>query len=252
MEDRAGSRSSLDPTFMDGPPRHTGAASANVEALRPVTRIRAGEMFQCFDHSGTAVLQSGVLIAELVMTTGGTLSLGRFTSGDIIPPLEALSAPAFSLCYRAEHLTQIAWLRSDIAGPGVREQATRARDALLFASMRQITYLACLPAAYRLHIELLRCASLSSDATFELPTHGELASRACTTRETISREVSLLRRHGVLSSGKTVRILKADDLLRRIAQAFQLENEAEVWESIGLSRLDHRITENRLPTPMPI
>ncbi len=239
MEATAGSRASVNVTFTGALPLSSGAPAATIAYLPPLTRIRAGGLLSCFDQGEAAVIQSGVLVAELRMATGSVLPLGRFASDDVIPALDALSTPAFSLCYRAEQLTHIAWLPRRFAAQGGREQAARTRDALLSAAMRQITCLACLPATYRLYVELLRCASVSGNAAFDLPTHSDLAARTCTTRETISREVSLLRRHGILSRGKLVRILNPGDLLRRIAQALQLENEVDVWESIGVKPLDY-------------
>lgn len=222
----------LDPLSSPAP-----SVSTKVEYLRPLTRIRPGERFPSFDHGEAAMVRSGALIAELITTTGSSLPLARFVEGDVAPSLARLSTPAFSLRYRSEEVTQIAWLRSGDVAPAAREQEARARDALLFASMQQITILTCLPASYRLYVELLRCASLSGNSCFDLPTHTELAARTCTTRETISREISLLRRHGILSQGKSAQLLNTHDLLRRIARSLQLDDEADVWKSIGVAPL---------------
>jgi hypothetical protein len=65
--------------------------------------------------------------------------------------------------------------------------------------------------------------------------HGELAARASTTRQTVSREISVLRRDGVLSLGKAILILDPHAMLRRIGHALNLEHVAGVWESIGIA-----------------
>jgi hypothetical protein len=179
------------------------------------------------------MVESGAQIAELTMTNGATLPLVRFSAGDVVPALDTLSAPAFSLAYRAEQPTQIAWLDDDHRAGWVRERATRAREAMLFSSMRQLTCLACLPATYRVYVELLRAARLARGRAFALPTHGELAARASTTRETVSRELSALRQDGVLSKGKVVTIVAPDALLRRIGRALNLEDAGDVHEGGG-------------------
>nr|WP_244647021.1 helix-turn-helix domain-containing protein [Sphingomonas sp. CFBP 8760] len=96
--------------------------------------------------------------------------------------------------------------------------------------MRQLTQLGCLPASHRLYVELLR------QGTAQLPSHGEIAARTSTSRETISREMSLLRREGVISSGRSGYVLAPSELIRRIARALGVSSETEAWESIGLSR----------------
>ncbi len=213
-----------------------GTAITSQAAVRRSSRVRAGDSFDCFDRGAAAMVESGALIAELTMTNGATLPLVRFSAGDVVPALDTLSAPAFSLSYRAEQPTQIAWLDDDHRAGWVRERATRAREAMLFSSMRQLTCLACLPATYRVYVELLRAARLARGRAFALPTHGELAARASTTRETVSRELSALRQDGVLSKGKVVTIVAPDALLRRIGRALNLEDAGDVWESIGIAR----------------
>ncbi len=201
--------------------------------IRPRTRVRPGDVFQYPSHGDVAVIESGCLIVELMMSCGSILPLTRFSDGAVVPTLDSLSTPAFSLSYRAAHLTQIAWLRGDVVGTDLQDRGARTYETLLFASMRQITSLACLPAAYRLYVEILRAAPRTNNAEFELPSHTELASRICSTRETVSREISILRREGVLSQGKRVILLAPGDLTKRIARALNLESDTDVLESIG-------------------
>ncbi|MBM6575967.1 Crp/Fnr family transcriptional regulator [Microvirga sp. SRT01] len=208
--------------------------TGRIERIRPATRVRPGDAFHCPDNGDVAIVQSGALVVELMMTGGSVLPLVRYRAGDIAPVLSRLSTPAFSLGYRALELTQMSWLPSHRIDDAVRGGIARARDDLLNASMRQITYLACLPASYRLYIELLRCAQSAGDGPFAMPTHGELSARVCTTRETISRELSILRREGVLSPGKVARLLAPADLMKRIARVLNLERESDVWESFGM------------------
>ena len=225
----AGERLGAAPLVQQGAP-----SSLRGPRIRPRTRVRHGDVFQYPGHGDVAMIESGCLIVELMMSCGSILPLTRFSDGDVVPTLDRLSTPAFSLSYRAEHLTQITWLRGDLVGTDLRERGARAYETLLFASMRQITSLACLPAAYRLYVEILRGAPRTNNAEFELPSHTELASRICSTRETVSREISILRREGVLSRGKRVVLLAPGDLTKRIARALNLESDADVWESIGV------------------
>jgi CRP-like cAMP-binding protein len=208
--------------------------TGQIKRIRPITRVQPGDVFHCPDNGDVAVVQSGALVVELTMTGGAVLPLVRYAAGDLVPMLDRLSTPALSLGYRALGLAQINWVPHDQIDEAMRKRIIEARDGLLCASMRQITCLACLPAAYRLYVELLRCSQMAGHHDFVLPTHSELAARVCATRETISREMSILRREGVLSRGKAARLLAPADLLKRIARALNLDREADVWESVGI------------------
>ena len=207
-------------------------ATIRIDRIHPVTRVRPGDVFECPDHGHAAIIQSGALMVELMMSNGSVLPLVRYSAGDLVPTLRRLSTPAFSLSYRAERTTQLSWLQKDTGGTALGDRLVHASEALLFAALHQITSLACLPVAYRLYVEILRHAM--DRAAGEPLTHGELASRVCTSRETVSREISILKREGRLSQGRVIELLAPDDLTKRIARALNLDNDAEVWECIGV------------------
>lgn len=216
--------------------RQQMTATPRIDRIHPITRVRTGDVFECPDHSHAAIIQSGALMVELMMSNGSVLPLARYSAGDLVPTLHRLATPAFSLGYRAERMTQLSWLRKDAAGAAIGDRVARASETLLFAALRQITSLACLPVAYRLYVEILRHAMGPTAA--EPLTHGELASRVCTSRETISREISILKREGVLSQARAIELLAPDDLTKRIARALNLDNDAEVGECIGMPSIE--------------
>lgn len=205
------------------------------EHNQSVARVRCGDTFQCPDNGDLATVVSGRLVVELTMSYGLTLPLVHFAAGDALPVLEPLSTAAFWLHYRAEEPTQIARIRHLSIANDDRTRLSSAQNLLLSACMRQINALACLPAAYRLYVELLRCFSRANGSRFDLPCHGELACRAMTTRETVSRELSILRREKVLTAGKTVELLAPIDLKRRIARLLNLDGPDDVWGLVRLS-----------------
>jgi CRP-like cAMP-binding protein len=207
--------------------------AARSDRFRPFTHLRASESFACSDRGNVALVEDGALAIELETVHGAVLHLMRLTAGEVALPLDPLATPAAVPSYRAVSPTRIAWVRRD--APGMAERIERVREMLLAAAMRQLTQLGCLPASHRLYVELLRHGDVA------LPSHGELATRACTTRETISREISLLRRDGVVSKGRSGIVLAPSELIRRIARALGVGTDAEAWESIGLSPLAYEV-----------
>lgn len=205
--------------------------AANELSWRSPTRVRADEILRNGLEGDTRIIESGSVAVELSLTNGLVMPLARLAAGDVLPNLADISNPAFSINYRAEQLTHIGWLPRN-ADDESEQLIEQTRKALFAASLRLVIILACLPATYRLYIELLRGAMGSAGGAFRLPSHAGLAARTCTTRETISRELSLLRRDGVLSKGKSVHLLKPDELLRRLAKAFHMDSLQDIVDYV--------------------
>lgn len=207
--------------------------------MRPSSKLRRGEIFTHFNNE-IAIVEDGALILEITMLNGASLCVHRVERGEYIVPLDMFASPAFSPCYSADAITRIGWLRRSATSASriadADQSIDRAREKLFRACLRLIHELACLPTPHRLYCELLRMAATQhevADPILPLPTQAELALRLCTTRESISREISFLRREGVLSAGKMPRLNNRAFLISRIVNALNLTHEDEVWESIG-------------------
>lgn len=205
--------------------------TAHELSWRSPTRARVDEIVRDGSDGETRIIRSGLLVVELSLANGLVMPLARLAAGDVLPNLANIINPAFSINYRAEQLTHIGWLPRD-ADQESHQKSELTRNALLAASLRLVVILVCLPATYRLYVELLRSAMASAGEAFRLLSHAGLAARTCTTRETISRELSLLRRDGVLSEGKDVHLLKPDDLLCRLANMFHIDSLEDVIDYI--------------------
>lgn len=211
-------------------------------SARQVVTVKRGEPFTGPRNLEIATVESGSIILEVTTASGLEFCLRRLDPGDVVVPLDPISNPAFSLTYRSDETARVSWLRSRTSTPNRAVEAERmllrATTDLLGACIRMIHELASLPSAHRLYCELLRIATRNGPGrqltAFDLPTHATLAARLCTTRETISRELSFLRRNKVLSNGKPTHILDAKFLLNRIAGALNLEELDDVWAAIGV------------------
>lgn len=211
----------------------------DTDRSRPSTTLRSGQIF-AHGANQIAVVEEGCLILEITMANGTSLCIHSFARGDYIVPVDMLGSPAFAVHYRADTLTRIGWFhRSSTASSRLADTELafdRGREKLVRECIRLIHELACLPAPHRLYCELLRLAATQHDIAepvLILPSQTALALRLCTSRESISRELSFLRREGVLSVGKTPRLTNRGFLVSRIANALGLTCDDEVWTSIG-------------------
>lgn len=213
------------------------AAADRGERMRPVVSLREGEAFVCPPGPDVPYVETGALVLDMVTMNGASLCLRRIEPGCAIVDPEPFITPAFTPCYHAERATRIGWIRARGGGRGAEAElmVRDARELLLGACLRLVHELACLQTPHRLYGELLRLAAAGGDgASLALPSHGQLALRLCTTRETVSRELSFLRRTGVLGDGKTPRLLNAGFLLTSLGRALGVASEREVWQSIGV------------------
>lgn len=197
--------------------------------------VRSGELFDPSDHDPAValVIESGSLLVEIVTLGGVELCLGALTAGDQVVSLGVVESPAFAICYRARGATRIA---ERVATEADQLMAVQSWQRLLRTAVHLVHEISCLPTSHRLYCELLRLEAhrrLRSEDSVALPTQAVLALQLCTSRETISRELSFLRKAGVVSTGKEVRITNPGFLLAKLASALQLANENEVWTSIG-------------------
>ncbi|WP_235532755.1 helix-turn-helix domain-containing protein [Sphingomonas sp. Leaf412] len=218
------------------PANADGDHPAGVRMIREVRRrdavvMKDGDLFDP-PVAENAVVDYGGVTLEMLMVDGSSLSLCRMGPGDVLLDLETFCTPVFSLCYRADRPTRISWTRRPAFGA---RDAYDGMQELLVACMRRVHELACLQTAHRLYCELLRFAAEAPDGvSLVLPSQGQLALRLCTTRETISRELSFLRREGVLSAGREPRLLNRGFLVSTLSRALGVIEEADLLRSLGI------------------
>lgn len=103
--------------------------------------------------------------------------------------------------------------------------------------LRTFHQLIFLPVAQRLYCEVLRrSATATGTARFRMPTHQQLATRIASSREAVSRELSFLKKEGVIEDsddGDCV-VLNPIFLLRRIKVALGADSDEAVRAFIGV------------------
>lgn len=95
--------------------------------------------------------------------------------------------------------------------------------------------LAFMPVGQRLYCELLRRDAVADgEGKFVLPAHQILAQQLITTRETISREITFLRKQNVIEvSGNFASVVNRGFLMRKVRVALDLETEGDVRAYVG-------------------
>lgn len=94
---------------------------------------------------------------------------------------------------------------------------------LLRALTSRIVEFSTLPVKNRIHSELLRMARESRDNAHSIspaPTHSEIAQRISTHREAVSREISRLKRRGIIERrGRVLAVRDVEQLQRMVDEA---------------------------------
>lgn len=168
------------------------------------------------DDASVLILGSGRAIVSLPTLRGTDVFVTDLVAGEIVGEGAALDGDgiALTLTVREEAsvwlLARLRFRRRLAESP---EFATAVMDAMSRRLCRATLRLAetmAMSTRERIHAELLRLATVVEGTTLALPrpvTHEELAMRAGTQREAVTKELSRLRRLGVIDVGdRTLRI----------------------------------------------
>jgi|TARA_B100000959_G_scaffold210323_1_gene220921 CRP-like cAMP-binding protein len=169
----------------------------------------------------------GRVRAKTYSTSGKEVTFGDLDQGEVFGELSAMDGKPRSAFVVALEESLIASIDSktfrqfldthpDVLWPMLENFAYRFR-----IMVEKIFEFSTLGARNRIHAELLR---LSRDAVMEdgtatispAPTHAELASRTSTTRESVTREVNLLKKAGLMDIDRDRYLIKDLDSLRQL------------------------------------
>lgn len=154
-------------------------------------------------------ITSGQVRAVVYSGTGTQVSFRDLGAGEMFGELAAIDGSPRSACIESVETSVIARMTSEEFWNLVDKEAAFRRAVLrhlvtLVRSLsRRIVEFSTLAVASRLHAELLRMAleqpvSNGRALIRHPPTHTDLANRISTTREAVTREVSKLRKAGLL------------------------------------------------------
>ena len=174
------------------------------------------------------VLQGSVRV--LIRTANGeqTQILGDFTAGDVFGEMSAIDNSPRSARVEALVRTRLcvvpaaAFLDLALTSQSVGLRLLRLLTERLRMQNRRLLEHTTLPTRLRLIAELLRLSRVRADGTRTVsppPTQDELASRIGARRETVSRELSILTRAGLLHRSRAAFILSEPDVLRATVEA---------------------------------
>lgn len=174
------------------------------------------------DDASVLLLGSGQATVTMPTLRGTDVFVTDLVAGEIVGEGAALDGDALPLTLNTRQQSSV-WLlargrfRRRLAEDP--EFATAVMDAMCRRLCRATLRLAetvALSTRERIHAELLRLATVVDGTILTVPravTHEELASRAGTQREAVTKELSRLRRLGVVDAGhRTLRIKRPDRL----------------------------------------
>ena len=184
-----------------------------------------------FDDATTEVyfvVQGSVRV--LVRTANGeqTQILGDFAAGDLVGEMSAIDNAPRSARVEALVRTRLcavpaaAFLDLALTAQSVGLRLMRLLTARIRAQNRRLLEYTALPTRLRLAAELLRLSRERADGTRAVsppPTQDELAARIGARRETVSRELSMLTRAGLLRRSRAAFVLDEPDALRATVEA---------------------------------
>jgi CRP-like cAMP-binding protein len=178
------------------------------------------------DDASVLVLGSGEASVTMPTLRGTDVFVTDLVAGEIVGEGAALDGDALALTLSARRDASV-WL---LARGRFRrrlgedpEFATAVMDAMCRRLCRATLRLAetvAMSTRERIHAELLRLATVVEGTALAVPravTHEELASRAGTQREAVTKELSRLRRLGVVDAGHHTLRIRHPDRLRNPA-----------------------------------
>ena len=212
--------------------RHAFLEGAPPEALAALLRaarcaeVEAGAMVIDFEavSSDVFLVLSGSLRA-IVRTADGrrTHIVGDFPGGDVVGEMSAIDGVPRSARVEALVLSRLcilpagAFLDLALASPTVCLRLLRRLTGKLRVQTDRLLEHAAMSARMRLITELLRLSRERSDGKLVVsprPTQEELAARIGTRRETVARELMLLRRQGLVRQTRATILLCDPEAMR--------------------------------------
>lgn len=174
------------------------------------------------------VMQGSVRV--LVRTANGeqTQILGDFATGDLVGEMSAIDNAPRSARVEALVRTRLcavpatAFLDLALTSQSLGLRLMRLLTARIRAQNRRLLEYTALPTRLRLAAELLRLSRVRPDGTRAVsppPTQDELAARIGARRETVSRELSMLTRAGLVRRSRAAFVLDEPDALRARIEA---------------------------------
>lgn len=217
--------------------RHAFLAGTPAAALARLAAharwIEAGpeQMLVDFDDVTTDVyfvVQGSVRV--LVRTANGeqTQILGDFVAGDLVGEMSAIDSAPRSARVEALVRTRLcsvpaaAFLDLALTSQNVGLRLLRLLTARIRTQNRRLLEHTALPTRLRLAAELLRLSRVRPDGTRAVsppPKQDELAARIGARRETVSRELSVLTRAGLLRRSRAAFVLNEPEALRAKVEA---------------------------------
>ncbi len=193
-------------------------------------RYNAKELIFDLESGGTEVyfIVEGKVQVVNYSPSGREVSFAQVPAGSYIGELSAIDGRPRSATIVAVEDTTLASIAADafrtllLDYPHVALDVLQRLSAMVRAGDERIMDLTTLSAINRVHSEILRMSAANEDEDntaliTPIPTHSEIAARASTTRETVSRVMSHLARVLILErADKALKILDVERLSRLI------------------------------------
>ena len=189
-------------------------------------RYKAKELIFDLESGGTEVyfIVEGKVQVVNYSPSGREVSFAQVAAGGYIGELSAIDGRPRSATIVAVEDTTLASISADAFGallldyPHIALDVLQRLSAMVRAADERIMDLTTLSAINRVHSEVLRMSVASEDEDntaliTPIPTHSEIAARASTTRETVSRVMSHMARVFILERAeKALKILDVERL----------------------------------------
>ena len=172
-------------------------------------------------------LVSGRVRVSVYSSAGKRVTYSDIESGEMFGEFAAIDSEPRSASVEATQASLIASMSPDLfwemlrMHPEVNAAVLRRLTRKARSLSRQLYEFSTLNARERLHLELLRLASGSLNASGtavikDAPTHEDLATRIGSQRETVSREMADLADHGIIEQERRILTIKNLSALRRL------------------------------------
>ena len=189
-------------------------------------RYNAKELIFDLESGGTEVyfIVEGKVQVVNYSPSGREVSFAQVSAGGYIGELSAIDGRPRSATIVAVEDTTLASISADafrvllLDYPHVALDVLQRLSAMVRAGDERIMDLTTLSAINRVHSEILRMSAANEDENntaliTPIPTHSDIAARASTTRETVSRVMSHLARVFILErADKALKILDVERL----------------------------------------
>ena len=203
---------------------------SELERLARWRRCQAKELVFDMQSSGTELyfIVEGALQVVNFSPAGREVSFAQVPAGGYIGEMSAIDAKTRSATVVAVEGTVLASISSEtfksllLDYPRIALEVLQNLAAMVRAADERIMDLSTLSAINRVHNELLRLAKIDDEndnvaVITPILTHSDIAARASTTRETVSRVLSNLSRIQILERGKdALRVLDVARLTNMI------------------------------------